>query len=156
MRRRISSRPRWPAATRLLVVAAVAGAACAGCGAPSHASYLKRADAICRPVNDASARLPAPGIKDVQGTGRFIESSYQLLSTENDKVARLARPKGDGKQLGSLFDQQRAALEVLRSAGVQARSGDTAGATTTFQKAAQMLAQVHQELSDYGFMDCAA
>ncbi len=109
---------------------------------------------MCRPVNDAVGRLPAPAAKDVAGTGRFIQASYQLLTAENDKLSRLDRPTGDGKQLGSLFDQQRAALAVLRQAGEQASRGDAKAAGATFQSAAQQLSRIKQELSDYGFSDC--
>lgn len=102
----------------------------------------------------AASKLPAPGSKDLAGTGRFIESSYQLLTAENDKLARLDRPTGDGKQLGAFFDDQRAALATLRKAGEQARRGDATAAGNTFNAAAQQLVKVKQELSDYGFVDC--
>src|SRR5436305_1512400 len=109
------------------ISAALAGS-CGG-GAPSKASFIAKADAICKAEEAAIAKL------DRANLAKYLQKGTARLRQELADLRALKRPTADRATLDGYVDALATAVQQADKASQQAAVGDTAGANATFTAA---------------------
>ena len=140
-------------------VLALTALAVAGCGssAPSKASYVAKANAICDTYNAKAKAIkqPAEGAT-LSATADFINQTATLGGEETDKLKALKTPKGDGGTVTALYDRQAAQITEIRSVAKQVASGDTDGARAAITKGQTLGESLDKDFDSYGLTSCGS
>ena len=126
--------------------AALAGS-CGG-GAPSKASFIAKADAICKAEEAAIAKL------DRTNQAKYLTQGTALLRRELADLRALKRPTADRATLDGYLGALATVVDQAQKASRQAAAGDTTGASATFTAAGTAAEGARKTADRYGMKVC--
>ena len=142
---------------RLLVLPLLLLPLLAGCGGGddglSQEEFIAAGDELCREFEAATSELEEPTSADE--LAELLQTAIELTNDFRDDVAEL-EPEGDGVEVKEAFldaiDRTITKAEAARDAAAE---GDVATAGQRFSEADAAAQSADDELSSYGFEDCA-
>jgi len=126
--------------------AALAGS-CGG-GAPSKASFIAKADAICKAEEAAIAKL------DRSDRARYLRAGTAVLRREVADLRALKEPKEGRATLATWLAQLTDTADQADQAAKKAAGGDASGAETTFTNAGKLARASRETAATYGMKTC--
>ena len=130
---------------------------------PTKAAFVAKANAICKSVNDASAKLSPPSsdptkVKstDLPAWNQFLLKVLPYGQQQQSQLKALTAPAGDQTTVASIFakgDQVLADVQALQSA---AAAGNVNAFETAFKKSETDGSAADQAASSYGLTQCGS
>src|SRR5438105_5245714 len=117
---------------------------CGGSGAPSKASFISKADAICKAEEAAIAKL------DHSDRARYLRAGTTVLQREVADLRALNEPKDQRTTLTTWLGQLADTVKAAAQAATKAAAGDAAGAETTFTNAGKFAQAARETAATYG------
>lgn len=138
---------------------ALTAVAVAGCGtkAPSKASYIVKANALCAAYNLKVKALGEPVTgAGAQATGVYLGKAAALSAEETAKLQALPTPKGDKDTLVGLYARQASQVSELKAAVKALGANDTVSAEDSIKQLTDSGPGLDKDFDAYGLTACGS
>jgi hypothetical protein len=123
--------------------------------APTKASYLAAANAICRTLNDQVNALGTPP-DDMNRTADLNDRTEHLTADALRKLRALAVPPGEAANISAIYAKVDRVLSDAAPFSAALRAGDRVAAQDAQSKLETDLQAVNTAATDYGLDVCGA
>jgi hypothetical protein len=121
----------------------------------TKASYIVKANALCRTMNNRTRALPDPG-NDPKKAAATIDQGSAIVRQTLQRLRELPVPPGEGPKLSTVYAKVDTLLQDLAAYSAALRSGDQQAAIAAGKKIDAAQARANSASVEYGLTVCGS